>query len=130
MSMTYQVRQARDITVIDLGGQISLSQPTNTSPDGFILHGLVREILKTGRKDILLNFRDVSRVDSSGIGELFACYTSVRNQGGTLKVTQPSERIENLLRLTRLDTIIEVVMEEPAAVESFAKDRKGTVSAA
>ncbi len=130
MSMTYQVRQAQDVTVIDLGGQISLGQPTNTSPDGFILHGLVRDILKSGRKDILLNLRDVSRVDSSGVGELFACYTTVRNQGGTLKVTHPTERIENLLRLTKLDTIIEVVMEESAAIESFAKDGKGKMSAA
>ncbi len=130
MSMTYNIRQARQVTIIDLGGQISVEQPTAERASGSGLHELVRDLVKSGHKEILINLRDVSRVDSSGIGELFACFTTISNQGGTLKLTQPVERVENVLRLTKLDTVVDVIRDESAAVQLFATGDQGRVSAA
>jgi anti-sigma B factor antagonist len=119
MAITYNVRQAGGVTVVELGGRITLE--TNAPGSGMTLHELVRDLLKQGHKYILLNLREVAYVDSSGIGELFGCFTTVKSQGGVLKVSNPAERIQNLLRLTMLNTVIEVMEDESKAVQSFPK---------
>jgi anti-anti-sigma factor len=68
-----------------------------------------------------LNLRDVTYLDSTGIGELFGCLTTVQSHGGVLKVSSPSERVLHLLRLTKLNTVIDVMEDEAAAVQSFAR---------
>jgi len=115
MGVTYNVRQVKGVTVVDLSGRITLGETSAA------LHDLIRDLLKQGRKHILLNFRDVPYLDSSGIGELFGCFTTVRSQGGVLKLSNATERIQNLLRLTKLDTVIDVMEDESTAVQSFSK---------
>ncbi len=125
MSMTYNVRQAGAVTVVDLGGRISLREPAASgSGSGVGLHELVRDLVAHGHKKILLNLRDVTSVDSVGIGELFGSFTTVRNQGGALKLTNPNERVRNLIRLTKLDTVIDLIEDEAAAVRSFSKEEE------
>jgi len=119
MGITHNIRQASGVTVVELSGRITLE--TNAPGSGTTLHQLIRDLLKQGHKNILLNFRDVTYVDSSGIGELFGCYTSVRSEGGALKLSNPTERIQNLLRLTMLNTVLDVMEDESAAIRSFSK---------
>jgi len=121
MGVTYSVRQARGVTVIDLSGRITLE--TIGSGSGGALHELIRDLLKQGYKNILLSFRDVSHLDSAGIGEVFGCFTTVQTQGGVLKVSNPTERVRNLLRLTKLDTVLDVIEDESTAVQSFSTAR-------
>ena len=122
MGITYNVRQVRGVTVVDLGGKIMLGETfASVSGSGPTLHEFIRDLLRAGHKNILLNFRDVSYVDSSGIGELFSCLTTVRSQGGALKVTNPNERVSNLLNLTQLNTVLDVTDDEATAVQSFSK---------
>lgn len=122
MSITYNVRQARGVAILELSGRITLGETiTSGSGSGMTLHELVRDVLTQGHKNILLNIRDVSYVDSSGIGELFSSFTTVRNQGGVLKLSNPNERVRNLLKLTMLNTVIEVAEDESTAVQSFSK---------
>ena len=119
MGITYNVRQAGGVTVVDISGRITLE--TLAPGNGVALHELIRDLLKQGHKSILLNFRDVTYLDSSGIGELFGCLTTVRSQGGVLKLSNPMERVQNLLRLTMLNTVLDVMEDESAAVQSFSK---------
>jgi len=129
MSMTYNVRQAGAATVVDLGGRISSREATGSgSGSGAGLHELVRDLVKHGHKNILLNLRDVTAVDSLGIGELFSSFTTVRNQGGVLKLTNPIERVRNVIRLTKLDTVVELIEDEATAVRSFSKEEALRVS--
>jgi anti-anti-sigma factor len=122
MSITYNVRQARGVTVVDLGGKIMLGETIASASGGSLtLHGFIRDLLNAGHKNILLNFRDVSYVDSSGIGELFGCLTTVRSRDGALKVTNPDERVKNLLSLTKLNTVLDVIDDEATAIQSFSK---------
>ena len=117
------VRHARGVAVVDLGGRIVLGEViTVGSGNAVALHELVRDLVKQGHKNILLNLRDVTYIDSSGIGELFGCCTTVRGQGGVLKLTNPIERVRNLLRLTMLNTVIDVIEDEASAVQSFSKE--------
>ncbi|HET7442970.1 MAG TPA: STAS domain-containing protein [Terriglobales bacterium] len=121
MSIAYNVRQVRGITVVDLDGKITAGETlTSASGSGPTLHEFIRDLLTEGHKDILLNLRGVSHIDSSGIGELFACLTTLQNQGGALKLTNPNERVKNLLSLTKLNTVLEVIQDESAAVQSFS----------
>jgi anti-sigma B factor antagonist len=122
MGITYNVRQAGGVTVVDLGGRIVLGESmASRLGSGPTLHGFIRDLLKAGHKNILLNLRDVSHVDSMGIGELSSCLITVRSQGGELKVTNPNERVRNLLNLTHLNTVLDVVDGETTAVQSFAR---------
>jgi len=118
VSANYNVRQAKGVTIVDVTGRITLNETSSASG---ALGAFVRELVKGGRKDILLNFRDVAYLDSSGVGDLFGCFTTVKGHGGTLKVSSPSERVRDLLSLTKLNTVIEVIEDEAAAVNSFAK---------
>jgi anti-sigma B factor antagonist len=123
MGITCNVRHARGVAVVDLGGRIVVGELVTVGPgSGFSLHELVRDLVKQGHKNILLNLRDVTYVDSSGIGELFACYTTVRGHDGVLKLTNPIERVQNVLRLTMLNTVLDVVEDEATAVQSFSKE--------
>ncbi len=116
--ITYNVRQARGVTVVDLSGRITISERTASQP-GSALHELVRDLVKQGCRSILLNLRDVTYVDSSGLGELIGCLTTVQSQGGVLKLSNPTERVENLLRLTHLHAVLEVLPDESTAIRSF-----------
>ena len=122
MAIAYNLRQARGVTVVDLSGSIRLGE-TMASGSGAAatLHGFIRDLLKQGSKNILLNLRDVSYIDSSGIGELFGCLTTARSQGGAVKLTNPNERVGNLLSLTKLNTVLEVIQDEAAALQSFSQ---------
>ena len=122
MGITCNVRHARGVAVVDLGGRIVLGElVTVGSGSGVTLHELVRDLVKQGHKNILLNLRDVTYVDSSGIGELFGCLTTVQSQGGVLKLTNPNERVRNVLHLTKLNTVLDVMEDEAKAVQSFSK---------
>jgi anti-sigma B factor antagonist len=122
MAITYNVRQVRGVTVVDLGGKIMVGETiASVSGSGSTLHEFIRDLLRAGHKNILLNFRDASYVDSSGVGELFGCLTTVLSQGGAWKVTSPNERVRNLLALTKLNTVLDVTNDEAKAVQSFSK---------
>jgi len=122
MSLSYNVRQASGVTIVELSGRIMLGETiASGSGKSMTLHQLIRDLVKEGYKNLLLNLRDVSYVDSSGIGDLFSSSTTVRNQGGVLKLSNPNERVRNLLHLTKLNTVVDVIAEEAAAVESFSK---------
>lgn len=118
MGITYNVRQARGVTVVDLSGRLTLND-TIASGSNLALRELIRNLVKHGYTKILLNLRDVTHIDNSNIGELFSSFTTVQNRGGLLKLTNPTERVRNLLCLTKLNTVLDVLDNEPAAVQSF-----------
>ncbi len=85
MSMKASTRQVDGITIVDLSGRITLGEGS------VVLRDTIKDLLGKGQKKILLNLGDVSYIDSSGIGELVSAFTSVRNQGGELKLLEPDQ---------------------------------------
>ena len=83
------------------------------------LRNLVRELPNNGKKKIILNLRDVSFMDSAGMGELVRSLTTVRTQGGDLKLLNVPKRVRDLLQITKLLSIFDVKDDEAAAVASF-----------
>jgi len=113
MSMKASTRQFDDITIVDLSGQIKLGEGSST------LRDIVKDLLSKGEKKILINLADISYIDSSGIGELVSAYTSVRNQGGEMKLLKLTKRVKDVLAITKLLTVFDVKDDEAAAIAAF-----------
>jgi anti-sigma B factor antagonist len=106
-------RQVDGITIVDCSGRITLGEGS------VVLRDAVKDLLSRGQKKILLNLGDVNYIDSSGIGELVSAYTTVKNQGGELKLLNLTKKVHDLLQITKLYTVFDVRDDETSAVKSF-----------
>jgi len=106
-------RTVEGVVIVDTIGELRLGEGTH------VLRDVVKQLIDQDYKSILLNLRDVRHIDSCGVGELMSCYTSVRNNGGELKLLNLSKNVHNLLQITKLYTIFEVAEDEPSAIASF-----------
>ena len=106
-------RQVNGVTVVDMSGRITLGEGS------VVLRDTIRDLLGKGEKKILLNLGNVTYIDSSGIGELVSAFTSVRNQGGELKLLKLTKKVHDLLQITKLYTVFDIKDDETAAVGSF-----------
>ena len=114
MSMKANTRQVDGVTIVDLSGRITLGEGS------VILRDTVRDLVGKGNKKILINLGEVNYIDSSGIGELVSAFTSVRNQGGELKLLKLTKKVHDLLQITKLYTVFDVHDDEAGAIRSFA----------
>ncbi len=115
MSMKVSTRLVDGVVILDLSGRITLGEGSVTLRDA------VRDLLAQGQKNILLNLGDVNYIDSSGIGELVSAFTTVKNQGGQLKLLNLTKKVHDLLQITKLYTVFDVKDDEASAVGSFTK---------
>ena len=115
MDMTTSVRQAGGITIVDISGKIVLGQ------ESAALRELICELLSKGQKKILLNLGDVNYIDSSGLGTLVGSFTSARKQGGELKLLNLTHKVHDVMQITKLYTVFEILDNEAAAEKSFGQ---------
>ena len=115
MSMKASQREVDGVTVVDLSGRITLGEGS------VLLRDSIRDLIAKGSKRILLNLGDVTYIDSSGIGELVSAFTTVRNQGGELKLLNLTKKVHDLLQITKLYTVFDVKDDEATAIQSFKK---------
>src|SRR4029077_16541832 len=91
MNMTTNIRKIGGLTIVDISGRIELGE------ESAALRDLVRDLLSKGRKQILFNLGDVNYIDSSGLGALVSGYTSMRKQGGELKLLNLTNNVHNVM---------------------------------
>jgi len=108
-------RRVDGVTILDLSGRITLGEGS------VVLRDQIRDLLGKGEKKLLLNLGDVTYIDSSGIGELVSAFTTVRNQGGELKLLNLTKKVHDLLQITKLYTVFDVKDDETSAIKAFAK---------
>jgi anti-sigma B factor antagonist len=113
MTIKATVRDHGGVTVVDLSGRIILGEGSAT------LRQTLRDLLSKGQKKIILNLGDVHYIDSSGIGELVSSYTTVKGQGGELKLLHLTKKVRDLLQITKLYTVFDIHNDENVAVSSF-----------
>ena len=106
-------RQAGDVTVLDMNGKIRMGEGSS------VMREAIRKLVGDGKKKILLNLGGVGNIDSSGIGELIANYTTISKQGGQMKLLNLTEKVNDLLVITKLLTVFDVYEDEAAALSSF-----------
>jgi anti-sigma B factor antagonist len=112
--MQIQQRQAGDVTIVAVSGDITLNKGGDV-----LLKDKINSLLQQGNKKLLLDLGGVSYVDSSGLGQLVQVYTTTTNNGGILKLLNVSKRLSDLLVVTKLVTVFESHDNEKEALASF-----------
>jgi anti-sigma B factor antagonist len=123
MHLEIAERQIADVTVLDLVGRLTIDQ------DAQRLKDKINSLILQQRTAVVLNLRDVSYIDSGGLGQLVACYTSLAKTPGGLKLLHVTKRNHDLLSITRLVTIFDTFDSEDEAVSSFAHRPAGSPAA-
>jgi anti-sigma B factor antagonist len=111
--MKSSIRDLGDIRVIELSGKITIGA------GDVKLRELISQAVEDDKNNIVLDLGGVTAIDSSGIGEMVACYTTVTKRGGQLKLMHLSPKITDILQVTQLITVFDVFDDEREALGSF-----------
>jgi anti-sigma B factor antagonist len=111
--MKSEIRDHGDVRVINLSGKITIGS------GDVKIRELIDSALAEGKKNIVFDLAGVTSIDSSGIGELVACYTTVAKQEGQLKLLRMSPKINDIMQVTQLITVFDVFDDEQEALASF-----------
>jgi|GEM_PF-340283 len=115
-SLQIKIRPSKtrdNVIVLDCSGKTTIKDGSWT------LRAAIRQLLKDGKYNLLLNIGDVSYVDSSGISEFVSSYADLYREGGHLKFLNPTKRIQDLFTVTKLDKVFECFDSETEAAASF-----------
>ena len=88
------------------------------------LSNSIAQLLKEGRKQILLNLTGLTYLDSSGIGDLVRTYMSVIKRGGEMRVVGLTDKVEEILKITQLYQVFQEFQDEGSAMRSFPDSGK------
>ncbi len=117
-AMRITERHVGDVTILELEGRLILEE--GEVP----LRDRVDRLVGTGRVNIVLDLRKVTRLDSAGIGMLACKYLTAFRKGGRLKFLHLTSRAGELMQVTKLDGVFEIFESEEEAVRSFSAHRE------
>ena len=106
-------RQVEDITILDMSGKMRIGE------SGTVFCNTIHSLVEDGRRKILLNLQGVTHVDSTGLGELIASYNTLDKKGGQVKLLHLTQRVRELMILTKLLTVFDIYENESEALDSF-----------
>ena len=113
MSAKINIRHVEGVTILGVSGRITLGE------GGVTLRDAIQEALKTGTKKLILDLGGVNYMDSSGVGELTSAYSSVKHQGGEIKLVNLTKKVDGLMQITKLATVFDISSDEKSAIASF-----------
>jgi anti-sigma B factor antagonist len=116
MSCKASVRHVGDVVVVDISGRLTLGDGSG------MIRNTIKDLVTAGERRILLNLKDVSYMDSAGLGEMVGAYATVSNLGGHIKLLNTQGKIKDLLQVTKLYTVFASFDDEAKAVTSFLSD--------
>lgn len=108
--MSVAVRKAGPIAIIDLSGPLKLGESEQT------FRQQAQELMDQGVQRIAVNLAGVPEMDSSGIGSMVRVYTQLKKGGGRCTFFAPTKRVLQLIKMVRLDSVLEIVDDEAAAL--------------
>ena len=117
MSLEITESQREGIVILALKGRLTMG------PESSAVRERVNEVAATGRVNIIFDLAHCDYIDSTGLGGMVICYTSLKKAGGALKLLSLNKRNIELLLLTKLSTIFEIFGDEQDAVNSYFPDR-------
>ncbi len=117
MPLEIRRREREGIAILDLDGRLTVGE------EAAALRETLRTLAAEGVRNVILNLENVAYIDSTGLGALVVCFTSLRKQGGKLKLENVNRRNIELLLFTKLTTVFELFNDEQDAVNSFFPDR-------
>jgi len=111
--MKIEKRKKGDVVVLDLKGKILIGDGIDELRDS------INNAIKDNETKVLLNFADVPYLDSTGLGEVVRSYTSIKKSGGTIKIVNLTNKVRDLLSVTKLITVFDTFENEDDAIASF-----------
>jgi len=118
MAFSTSIHETNGVGILQLHGRLALGEATRQVRDA------VKELAAQGQTKILLDVADVDYIDSAGLGTLVACYSTVQNGGGQLKLLHVGGKLREQLAITKLVTVFENFEDEARAVASFGTAAK------
>jgi anti-sigma B factor antagonist len=117
--MAFEIREnvREGVSVLDLKGRLTVGEASTVREK-------VSQLAAAGRINVILNLQHVDYIDSTGLGSMVICFTTLKKAGGALKLLNLNKRNIELLLLTKLHTIFEVFSDEQDAVNSFFPGRE------
>lgn len=112
--MKIRERHVDGVVIVDMSGKLTLGA------GDVQLRQVVRGLLDRGEKAILLNMADVGYMDSAGVGELVASYSTAASHQAQLKLLHLSSKVRDLLQFTQLITVFDTYDDETEAIAGFA----------
>lgn len=114
MSFSLNTRKAGDVVIVDMSGRLSIGEAV------LLLRNTIRRFVEDGSLKFILNLGKVSHIDSAGLGELVATYTTVRNRGGDVKLLNLDKKAKDLLQMTKLLTVFDTYNDEAKAIQALS----------
>ncbi len=111
--LRHSTRQVQDVIIIDCAGRITVGE------GNIQLREAIQGLIGQGKHKLILNLVELEFIDSAGIGELVRAHTTLRKQGGHLKLLNPHKKVHDLLRATMLTSVFDIHTDEGTAVKSF-----------
>lgn len=108
IDLVIEVREVNDIVMMELAGRLSILEPN--------LRHLATDLIESGERQLIINLANVSYLDNSGLGQLCWIYTLLQNRGGELALLKPTPRIQEVLSITKLDTVFQSFESESEAI--------------
>jgi len=106
-------RTVGPVVVLDMAGRLVAGESQGRLKDK------INSLTMQGRLQILLNLGEVSYIDSTGLGELVSSYSTVTRHGCFINLTNPTEKVQDLIAICRLSTVFETFDSEADALSSF-----------
>jgi anti-sigma B factor antagonist len=106
------------VTILDLKGRLIVGEPAVN-----LRESLNQEVAQSVVR-VILNLEHVDYIDSTGLGSMVICFTTLQKAGGALKLLKLNRRNIELLLLTKLSTVFEIFGDEQDAVNSFFPERE------
>lgn len=114
MAVTFETKSLGDVTILSPQGKIVIGDEVGA------LREKIKEVLEAGTRNVLINMAGVTYIDSTGVGALVGSFTSIRNQGGQMKLANLGQRVRDILLVTKLLTVFDVYDSEAEGTKSFA----------
>ena len=111
--MKIEKRKKNNVVILDLKGKILFGDGIEE------LRTSINSAIKENEKNLLLNFAEVPYLDSTGLGEVVRSYTTLKKVGGTVKIVNLTNKVKDLLTVTKLITVFETFENEDDGIKSF-----------
>ncbi|HUB83388.1 MAG TPA: STAS domain-containing protein [Bryobacteraceae bacterium] len=118
MPLEIHRKEREGVTLLELKGRITVG------PEATALREAVAAAVADSIRQLVLNLAQVDFIDSTGLGAVVMCSTTMRKAGGTVKLLNLNRRNIELLVMTKLATVFEIFNDETDAVSSFFPDRQ------
>src|SRR5262245_31892042 len=110
MAFSLNTRKVNDIIILDMQGKLAIGEPV------LLFRNTMRRFIDDGNKKFILNLGGVSKIDSTGMGELITSYASLKNRQGEVKLVNLTKSTKDLLQITKLLTVFDSYDDEEKAI--------------